>query len=122
MPCTISIRERGTLTADPVVSIDGQEYPFTLQNPFSPEDEQRLEWYFERYLNFPFTDQVKAQAAGASVRTYGEQLFDSRLRRPRGLRRLPRRHPGQPVRPDRRDRRLARLPAPATGRRSRTRN
>jgi len=36
-----------------IISIDGQEYPFTLQNPFSPEDEQRLKWYFERYLNFP---------------------------------------------------------------------
>ena len=71
----ISIRERGIASPDPVVSIDGQEYPFTLKDPFSPEEEQRLEWYFERYLNFPFTDQVKAQTAGGSVRTYGEQLF-----------------------------------------------
>ena len=71
----ISIRARGIASPDPVVSIDGQEYPFTLKDPFSPEEEQRLEWYFERYLNFPFTDQVKAQTAGGSVRTYGEQLF-----------------------------------------------
>jgi hypothetical protein len=73
----ISIRERGITVPGHAVSIDGPEYPFTLEDPFSPEEEKRLEWYFERYLNFPFTDRVKAQAAGASVRTYGEQLFSA---------------------------------------------
>ena len=71
----ISIRERGLSTPDPVVSIDGQEYPITVADPFSPAEEARLEWYFEEHLRFPFLDNVQAQAAAASVRTYGVALF-----------------------------------------------
>jgi tetratricopeptide (TPR) repeat protein len=72
---TISIRERGALHPGTVVSIDGQEYPIMVTDPFSAKQEEQLEWYFEAHLRFPFTDQVKAQAAAASVTTYGEQLF-----------------------------------------------
>jgi hypothetical protein len=76
---TISIHERGGETDSPnaAVSINDEgEYPITVRNPFSPQEEARLEWYFERRLRFPFTDQVEAQAAAASVAAYGESLFN----------------------------------------------
>ncbi len=58
------------------VSFDqGPEYDITVRDPFSKEEEERLEWYFEEYLKFPFTDQVKAQEAATSITTYGEKLF-----------------------------------------------
>jgi hypothetical protein len=54
---------------------DGTEYPITIRDPFSEKDEERLEWYFEEWLCFPFTRQVEAQQAAASVVAYGESLF-----------------------------------------------
>ncbi|MEM7537288.1 MAG: CHAT domain-containing protein, partial [Chloroflexota bacterium] len=72
---TISIREQGTTTVQPVVSIDGQEYPITISNPFSEQEERRLEWYFEEHLRFPFVDQVQAAEAAQSIVVYGEALF-----------------------------------------------
>src|SRR5947209_9284686 len=51
------------------------EYDITVRAPFSKEEEERLEWYFEEHLEFPFTNQVKAQEAATSIITYGEQLF-----------------------------------------------
>ena len=71
----ISIREQGSSHTGPVVCFDNQEYPFQLPEPFSPAEEARLEWYFEEHLRFPFLDTVMAEAAAASVRTYGETLF-----------------------------------------------
>lgn len=76
---TISINERGGETDSPnaAVSINGEGgYPITVRNPFSPQEETRLEWYFERRLRFPFTEQVEAQAAAASVAAYVESLFN----------------------------------------------
>lgn len=74
----ISIRERGTMTSAPVVAIDGQEYavPTGVTPPFDDKAEAQLEWYFEEHLRFPFTHQVRAQAAAASIGRYGEALFD----------------------------------------------
>ncbi len=72
----ISIRQRGAISAGPVVAIDGQEYPTTVTDPFEPRAEADLEWYFEQHLRFPFTDQVRARAAAASITSYGERLFD----------------------------------------------
>ena len=73
---TITIKEQGTAAAGPVVSIDGQEYPFTLADPFTEQDERRLEWYFEQHLTFPFTKQERAREAAASITAYGHALFD----------------------------------------------
>src|SRR5436190_1359651 len=72
----ISIRQRG-LTS-PVVSIDDQEYPLPngLTPPFGEQDEAQLEWYFEQHLRFPFTNQVRAQSAAASITAYGHALFE----------------------------------------------
>ena len=47
-----------------------------IQNPFSKEQEARLEWYFEKWLDFPFTDKIKAKEAKADIRAYGENLFN----------------------------------------------
>lgn len=59
------------------LTFDAQgDYPITIQDPFSAKQEQELEWYFEDWLRMPFTDQVIAQRAAASVRTYGENLFE----------------------------------------------
>ncbi len=60
-----------------VVSFNhGPKYPLTVRNPFSPEQEQELEWYFEKHLCFPFTDKVRAKNAAAIIPVYGENLFN----------------------------------------------
>ncbi len=53
----------------------GLEYEVIVRDPFSKEEEERLEWYFEEHVKFPFTDQVKVQEAATSVIKYGEMLF-----------------------------------------------
>ncbi len=83
LPCLtmkiITIRE-GQQTAEgftATVSIDGQtQYPITVSDPFSGQQEQDLEFYFEEWIRFPFDQQVKAQRAAASVKDYGEALFN----------------------------------------------
>jgi len=69
----ISIRERGVYHTGPVVEIEGQQYPIPdgIHAPFGDQEEALLEWYFEEYLRFPFTNQVKAATAAASIATYG---------------------------------------------------
>ncbi|MFZ4657342.1 MAG: tetratricopeptide repeat protein [Caldilineaceae bacterium] len=79
----ITIRQTGGGSATPNAEISfdgGAGWPLTVRNPFDAEEEQRLAWYFEKWLTFPFTDQVKAQAAATSVRRYGETLFAQTLR------------------------------------------
>lgn len=53
----------------------GPEYRVTIRDPFSEQEEEQLEWYFEEYLRFPFVKQVRARAAAESIPTYGEALF-----------------------------------------------
>ena len=59
----------------------GAPYDITVSDPFSEQEEKRLEWYFEQWLNFPFTDKVTANEAAASIRAYGEALFEQVFRR-----------------------------------------
>jgi len=62
----ISIRERNRTTDrfEATVRFDDQgEYQIAIRSPFSEQEEERLEWYFEQYLRFPFVRQVEAQAA-----------------------------------------------------------
>ena len=47
----------------------------TITKPFSDQQEKQLEWYFEQWLLFPFTDKVRAKNAAQSVREYGISLF-----------------------------------------------
>jgi hypothetical protein len=58
-----------------VIFEGGEEYDIAVHDPFTAKEEQHLEWYFEDYLRFPFIKQVEAGAAGKSITTYGETLF-----------------------------------------------
>ncbi|MBE9067100.1 CHAT domain-containing protein, partial [Leptolyngbya cf. ectocarpi LEGE 11479] len=76
---TLTIRERGKTAAgfDAAVSINNQtEYDITISNPFDAKQEQELEFYFEKWITFPFDQKVKAQRAAASIETYGHELFE----------------------------------------------
>ena len=59
---TISqIRDKGAADSpNATLSFDNSgQYPITVTNPLSPQEEERLEWYFEKYLEFPFLEEVK---------------------------------------------------------------
>lgn len=70
------------------VSFDhGVCYPCQIRDPFADEtqQEEELEWYFETYLTFPFTPQVRARNVAASIRTYGISLFNQIFAEPKAL-------------------------------------
>jgi len=59
-----------------VISFDsGPQYPITMRDPFGSEQEEELEWYFEKHLRFPFMNTERARKAATSLTTYGETLF-----------------------------------------------
>ncbi len=75
----ITIREQQQTDAgfEATVTFDNSaEYPITISDPFTPQEETELEWYFEEWLVFPMLDEVKAKRAADSVKKYGEELFD----------------------------------------------
>src|SRR5437660_372212 len=82
MPQLISVQQRSeqpdeTGNWQAVVRINnGPENHITVSNPSSKEEEQELAWYFEEHLEFPFTNKVRASNAAASIKTYGEKLFN----------------------------------------------
>ena len=58
------------------VSFDNKgQYPITVSNPFSTQEEESLAWYFEEYLAFPFLEEVKFRDARESITRYGQTLF-----------------------------------------------
>ncbi|AFZ23169.1 Tfp pilus assembly protein PilF [Cylindrospermum stagnale PCC 7417] len=59
-----------------VLQFDSGEYPITITDPFTSQEEKQLEWYFEDWVTFPFSDISIAERAAASVKTYGERLFE----------------------------------------------
>ncbi|WP_254449364.1 CHAT domain-containing protein, partial [Anabaena sp. UHCC 0253] len=74
----ITIREQQQTVTGFAASLsfgDG-EYNITITDPFTPQEERELEWYFEEWLVYPIVDTVKAERAKNSVKTYGEKLFD----------------------------------------------
>ncbi|MAT98652.1 MAG: hypothetical protein CL608_16030 [Anaerolineaceae bacterium] len=54
---------------------NGAGHKVSITDPFTPEEEERLEWYYEEWLTFPFTGEVRASHAAASTQSYGEALF-----------------------------------------------
>lgn len=75
----ITIRERSAEGEGFHASLafdNGPEFSAFVRDPFSPEEESRLEWYFEEHLRFPFADRVRAREAAESVQEYGEILFE----------------------------------------------
>ena len=76
MPVIIIREERKTDNGFEVcLSFDGAEYSVSVTEPFTPKEEKELEWYFEDWVRFPFTDTTIAQRAANSIRSYGESLF-----------------------------------------------
>ncbi len=74
----ITVREEGQTETGFRASLhfDGVgNFPLTITEPFTSKQEGELEWYFERWLNRPHLNQVKAERAAGSVRDYGEDLF-----------------------------------------------
>ncbi|MEA5607048.1 tetratricopeptide repeat protein [Nodularia spumigena] len=73
----ITIREERRIDTGfaATLQFDGGEYPVTITDPFTPQEEKLLEWYFEEWVTFPFSDTVIAERAAASVKIYGESLF-----------------------------------------------
>lgn len=75
----ITIRETGGKNDSPnaIVSFDRQgSCPITITNPFSEDEENDLEWYFERYLRFPFLEGIRVDKAEKSIIAYGQALFE----------------------------------------------
>ncbi|MGF1515541.1 MAG: CHAT domain-containing protein, partial [Elainellaceae cyanobacterium] len=74
---TITIRERQQTDQgfEATVSFGRGEYAVTVTNPFGEAEEARLEWYFERWIRFPFVEKVQAAEAAKSVKDYGQRLF-----------------------------------------------
>jgi len=78
-PLTLDAQNRRVFPAQ--ISFEGYNtYPITVTDPFTPAQEAELEWYYERWLNFPFTDKIRAQQAAESIRTYGHDLFKQLFR------------------------------------------
>ena len=74
----ITIREQQQTATGFAASLsfgDG-EYDIIITDPFTHQEEEDLEWYFEEWLVFPMTGTVKAERAKNSVKTYGEKLFE----------------------------------------------
>ncbi|MCA9982071.1 MAG: CHAT domain-containing protein, partial [Anaerolineales bacterium] len=59
---------------------NGPEYEAAVQDPFTPAEEERLGWYYEQWLSFPFTGTVKARKAAESTTAYGHALFEQLFR------------------------------------------
>ena len=59
-----------------VIFDDKTQYDITVRDPFDAKQERALEFYFEEWIQFPFDEQVRAQRAAASVKEYGERLFE----------------------------------------------
>lgn len=81
---TITIREQQKTETGfkAILSFDGAiEYSIEVCDPFTPAEEERLEWYFEQWLVFPNLNTARAEAARASVRSYGEALFEQVFQR-----------------------------------------
>ena len=74
---TIREQQRTETGFDAILSFDGRvNYPISITDPFTTQEEQQLEWYFEEWLVYPMLNTVKAQKAANSVKAYGQQLFE----------------------------------------------
>ncbi len=56
--------------------INNKEYPITVSDPFTKQDETILEWYFEGWLVTPMLNTETAKKAADSVNKYGLSLFE----------------------------------------------
>ncbi len=70
-----------------VIFDHGERYACQVRDPFAEHNQQEadLEWYFEEYPRFPFTQTVRARTAAESIRPYGEALFSQIFADPQAL-------------------------------------
>ncbi|HET7012554.1 MAG TPA: hypothetical protein VFI65_01505, partial [Streptosporangiaceae bacterium] len=54
---------------------DQTEHDLEITDPGDAESENRLAWYFEKHLRFPFLDKDLEQQAVKQITTYGRNLF-----------------------------------------------
>jgi len=74
---TIREQQRTDTGFEAILSFDGRvNYPISITDPFTTQEEQQLEWYFEEWLVYPMLNTVKAQKAADSVKAYGQKLFE----------------------------------------------
>ncbi|KAB8334330.1 CHAT domain-containing protein [Scytonema tolypothrichoides VB-61278] len=73
---TIREEEKTDSGFEITLRFEEEEYLVTITNPFTSKEEQELEWYFEEWLEFPFSDTIIAERAAASIKKYGENLFN----------------------------------------------
>ncbi len=77
----IEERTRTRQGTQAVVSFNhGSQYPVTITDPFSEQQEQALSWYFEEHLRLPFLEPKRAEQAATSIKAYGEALFGQLFR------------------------------------------
>ena len=79
---TIEIQQKSTQQStteqgfEAIVTIAGSTFEVQVRDPFSLAEEREMEWYFEQWIKFPFTDTTIAGRAAEKVRWYGEALFE----------------------------------------------
>ncbi|HAC62493.1 MAG TPA: Tfp pilus assembly protein PilF, partial [Cyanothece sp. UBA12306] len=77
MPVIIIREEQQTESGfNAFLIINSQEYSITISDPFQPQDEKILEWYFEGWLVTPMLHTETAKNAADSVEHYGLSLFE----------------------------------------------
>ena len=75
----ITIREKSQQDGafETRVSFDHKgSYKAVIKNPFDVQKEEQLDWYFEKWLRFPFVDKVKAENTAHLILDYGDSLFE----------------------------------------------
>jgi tetratricopeptide (TPR) repeat protein/type II secretory pathway predicted ATPase ExeA len=74
---TITIAQKTPATFEATLTIAGAAFDITVCDPFGQDGREReLEWYFEEWIRFPFSDMTIAARAAASVKAYGTALFE----------------------------------------------
>lgn len=62
---------------------DADEFDgLTIQNPFTAQNEAKLEWHFESYVSFPYLKEVEPQEAQEIIKQAGENLFQQLFGQP----------------------------------------
>jgi tetratricopeptide (TPR) repeat protein len=76
----ITIAQKGSTASgfEAELIIENTRFAIQVSDPFvgDVQQEKWLEWYFEEWIRFPFTNTVRAEKAAKSVRQYGEALFE----------------------------------------------
>jgi hypothetical protein len=77
MPDIIRIEEKSFDSEQFEVRVifNDQQFPVTVKNPYNPETQKKLDWYFENYITEPYTPVDIVNKHKDALRQYGESLF-----------------------------------------------